>query len=303
MLDKIFAKSSKIPNTSNAPKTGAPEQAGKIDEVKVKQQEQVARVDEPKDKPEAVRRFLYLDDEKVDGRGIILKSAVKDNLKNLNGEDKSLMKKIYEAIMGNNEEDTLDIFNSRINDLTRSKKHKAIPDDSPIGDAAGSKSNPLKPKMDDYITKGDTPKQFDTWENHMIADGKTYPLTILQGGAYNEAGFPEVMYLQKDMEFDGKFKNIWYVDPKTNKLTEGVYFEIKEKGAEKPNGIIVPKTLFPVAIIKVDEAKKDEKGSFSTQWDPKTRKHFKPTEAWFLGVDESREKLDPSVHLHVDATA
>ncbi len=119
---------------------------------------------------------------------------------------------------------------------------------------------------DDYTkpVKGGTV----SWLSFMIPDGKVFPYTILQDSALSKYGFPIGLYTEGNEDIDpSSIKHVYYVDPRTQKLMKGVYFEVLEgpgpKGSGGVNGIIVEEGK-PLVIIN------------------NTRK-----EAYFVNVNES----------------
>ena len=91
------------------------------------------------------------------------------------------------------------------------------------------------------------------WLNFMVPDGKVFPYTILPDNILSKYGFPTGLYTKGDEDFNPQsIKNIYYIDPKTLKVTRGIYFEVYEgpgpEGKGGINGIIVEEGK-PLIII------------------------------------------------------
>jgi hypothetical protein len=83
------------------------------------------------------------------------------------------------------------------------------------------------------------------WLSFMIPDGKVFPYTILTDGELTKKGFPIGLYTKEDQDVSpASIKNVFYIDPLTNRIKKGIYFQVSEAagplGDGGINGIIVP---------------------------------------------------------------
>ena len=95
------------------------------------------------------------------------------------------------------------------------------------------------------------------WLSFMIPDGKVFPYTILAESILNRYGFPTGLYTKGNEDINPlSIKHICYIDPKTKKLTTGVYFEVLEgPGPLGPGGIngIIVEDGKPIVIINTNK--------------------------------------------------
>jgi len=276
-------------------------------------------------------RLLYLGEAKEDNKGIMLRSAIKDSVENV---DQFIpgAKELFNQEIAPDLEEIISKFN---NDLIGSlgKKDKIEVEPMPYPKDAPA----LKPSKDDYLGKAAPKSQeevypgngttTDPWQNIMRVDGKTFPISVLRGGAINLFGMPEAMLLQKDSngkmelqplgEKDGKpfyfYKDVPYMDPDTGEEKKGLYYKFKEttnSGKSGENGIIVPQELTPHVVVEAEEITKEQyderikngKGAVSVN-DPGGKKYFAPTKAYFIGVKESQKLVDGSATFPLDVDA
>lgn len=97
------------------------------------------------------------------------------------------------------------------------------------------------------------------WLSFMTPDGKVFPYTVLTDSELTRKGFPIGLYTKEGQDVDVKsIKNVFYVDPLTNKIKKGVYFQVSEAAGELGdggiNGIIVPENR---ALVIINHTKKE----------------------------------------------
>lgn len=110
------------------------------------------------------------------------------------------------------------------------------------------------------------------WLNCVMPARKMLPYTIFPDNTLSPFGYPIGLYTKGDEDVDPKaIKNIFYKDPKSRRVTKGIYFEVYEgpvpKGSGGINGIIVEEGK-PIIIINTNKK-----------------------EVYFVNVEDSRKNL------------
>ena len=110
------------------------------------------------------------------------------------------------------------------------------------------------------------------WLNCIMPARKRLPYTIFPDNTLSPFGYPIGLYTKGDEDVDPEsIKHIFYREPRSGKVTKGIYFEVYESsGVEGPggvNGIIVEEGK-PVVIINTNKK-----------------------EAYFVNVEDSRRNL------------
>ncbi len=212
-------------------------------------------------------KFLYVNNN------LLLEAAPKDVIKEaLNDPDLPLLVKFELVLLMNSFDKVTSSFNKQIEMLHRIRKVPIgfhTPNDSGIETELANSilngniglSNFPKGIFEKIIIKNLTcedyikPQKGDklNWLNFMIPDGKVFPYTILPDNAFSEYGFPIGLYTKGNEDINpASIKNVYYEDPKTKRITKGVYFEVYEGPGEKGqggvNGIIVEEGK-PIIII------------------------------------------------------
>ena len=212
-------------------------------------------------------KFLYIKDD------LLLEAVPKDVIKEaLNKPEIPLLVKFELILLMNSFNKVTNVFNKQIEKLHRIRKGPIgfhLPNDSGIEIELAIKilngtlelSNFPKGIFEKIIVKNLTNEDYVkpqygnklNWLNFMIPDGKVFPYTILPDNSFTEYGFPVGLYTKGDENVDpASIKNIYYEDPKTKRVTKGIYFEVYEgpgdKGTGGINGIIVEEGK-PIVII------------------------------------------------------
>lgn len=216
-------------------------------------------------------KFLYINS------ALLLEAAPKNVIKEaLNKPDLPLLVKFELVLLMNSFDKVTGAFNKQIERLNRIRKGATgfhIPKNSGIETELASNilngklelSNFPKGIFEKTIVKNLTcedyvkPQKGDklNWLNFMIPDGKVFPYTILPDNAFSEYGFPIGLYTKGNESIDPtSIKNVYYEDPRTKRITKGVYFEVYEgpgdKGPGGVNGILVEEGK-PIIIINTSK--------------------------------------------------
>ncbi len=212
-------------------------------------------------------KFLYIRSD------LLLEAAPKDVIKEtLNKPEIPLLVKFELALLMNSFDKVTNVFNKQIEKLNKLRKEPVgfhIPNNSGIEAELAMKisngtlelNNFPKGTFEKIIVKNLTnadyikPQKGDklNWLNFMIPDGKVFPYTILTDNAFSEYGFPVGLYTKGNEDINPKsIKNVYYEDPKTKRITKGIYFEVYEGPGDKgPGGIngIIMEDDKPIVII------------------------------------------------------
>lgn len=216
-------------------------------------------------------KFLYVNSS------LLLEALPKDVIKEaLNEPDLPLLVKFELILLMNSFDKVTNVFNKQIEKLNRIRKEPVgfhIPSNSGIETELAISILNGKVRLSDFpknifekiiikiLTCEDyiKPQRGDklNWLNFMIPDGKVFPYTILPDNAFSEYGFPVGLYTKgNEGVAPASIKNVYYEDPKTKRVTKGIYFEVYEgqgnKGPGGVNGIIVEEGK-PIVIINTNK--------------------------------------------------
>lgn len=212
-------------------------------------------------------KFLYVNSS------LLLEALPKDIIKEaLNKPDPPLLIKFELILLMNSFDKVTNVFNKQIEKLNRIRKEPVgfhIPDNSGVEAELAMRilngtlelNNFPKGTFEKIIVKNLTgedyikPQKGDklNWLNFMIPDGKVFLYTILPDNVFSEYGFPVGLYTKGNEDINPKsIKNVYYEDPKTKRVTKGIYFEVYEGPGDKgPGGIngIIMEDDKPIVII------------------------------------------------------